>query len=78
MRNITQYSDDELALIVFNDEYFYIERLNRPYLIALIREEIVFTDKQLSVLITALDEDVSENILETYIPVINKYFISRN
>tara|TARA_R110000751_G_scaffold33587_2_gene83597 strand:- start:807 stop:1043 length:237 start_codon:yes stop_codon:yes gene_type:complete len=78
MRNITQYSDDELALIVFNDEYFYIERLNRPYLIALIREEIVFTNKQLSVLITALDEDVSENILETYIPVINKYFISRN
>ena len=78
MRNITQYSDDGLALIVFNDEYFYIERLNRPYLIALIREEIVFTDKQLSVLITALDEDVSENILETYIPVINKYFISRN
>lgn len=78
MKNITQYSDDELALTVFNDEYFYIERLNRPYLMALIREEIVFTDKQLSVLITALDEDVSENILETYTPVINKYFISRN
>ena len=78
MKNITQSPDKELSEIVFTDEYFYIERLNRPYLMALIREEIVFTDKQLSVLITALDEDVSENILETYIPVINKYFISRN
>jgi hypothetical protein len=78
MKNITQYPDKELCDIIFSDEYFYIERLNRPYLMALIREEIVFTDKQLSVLITALDEDVSENILETYIPVINKYFISRN
>ena len=50
MNNITQYSDQELSLNVFNDEYFYIERHNKPYLMALINEEFIYTPEQLAVL----------------------------
>ena len=61
MRDITHYSDQELSLLVFNEQYFYIERHNRPFLMALIQEEFKYTDKQLEILINDLAEDLEEN-----------------
>ena len=60
MNNITQYSDQELSLNVFNDEYFYIERHNKPYLMALINEEFIYTPEQLAVLEQDLEDDANE------------------
>ena len=45
---------------VFNEEYFYIERSNRPYLMALIDEEFHYTPEQMAELITDLDDDAQE------------------
>ena len=61
MQDITHYSDQELSLLFFNDQYFYIERHNRHFLMALIREEFKYTDKQLEILINDLAEDLEEN-----------------
>ena len=60
MQNLTNDSDDELSLFVFNDEYFYVERTNRPYLLALIKEEFVYTKAQMAVLVQDLDDDAEE------------------
>ena len=57
-RNLTQYSDDELSLSVFNEEYFYIERKHTPYLMALINEEFTYTPAQMSVLVQDLKDDM--------------------
>ena len=60
MEDLTNYSDEELSLRVFNDEYFYCERDfdGKPdYVIALCCDEFLFTDKQLEVLKQDLIED---------------------
>ena len=49
MRDITNHSDKELSLIIFNDNYFYREINNLSYLKALINEEFVYTPEQLEV-----------------------------
>lgn len=49
MRDITNHSDKELSLIIFNDNYFYREINNLSYLKALINEEFVYTAEQLEV-----------------------------
>ena len=58
--DITHYSDNELSLMVFNDEYLYSERTNEPYLIALINEQYKYTEEQMKVLKSDLEEDRSE------------------
>lgn len=60
MRDLTSYSDDELSLHVFNEEYFYIERENRDYLLALVKEEFYYTTSQMTTLIKDLEEDSKE------------------
>lgn len=63
MEDLRQYSDDELSLRVFNEEYFYCERNydDKPdYVIALCREEFFFTDDQLEVLKQDLIDDQAE------------------
>ena len=50
MQDLREYSDNELSLQVFNDEYLYVEREHKKYLLALCREEFWFTDTQLQVL----------------------------
>ena len=60
MENLTQYADAELSLRVFNDEYFYIERGNRPYLVALIKEQFTYTKAQMAVLVQDLNDDANE------------------
>ena len=48
-QNITEYSDEELSLIVLNDEYLYRQR-NRPSFIETVKELFIYTDEQLEVL----------------------------
>ena len=62
MKDLTGYSDQELSLQVFNDEYFYIERHTGDYLIALINEEFHYTDEQMQVLLTDLEDDKQEAV----------------
>tara|TARA_R110002153_G_scaffold12479_2_gene46490 strand:- start:683 stop:859 length:177 start_codon:yes stop_codon:yes gene_type:complete len=57
LNDITQYGENELSLNVFNNEYFYNERLNKSYLMALISEEFIYTDEQMDVLIQDLDDE---------------------
>ena len=57
MKDLTMYGDQELSLNVFNDEYFYVERHNRPFLIALINEEFHYTQDQMAELIQDLDDE---------------------
>ena len=55
-QDITQYSDDELSLIVFNDEGLYRER-KRASLEDTLREFFIFTDEQLQVLKDDLENE---------------------
>lgn len=63
MLDLTNYSDQELSLIVYNDEYFYNERNHLDYLKALISEEFIFTDEQMETLLNDLEEEANENNL---------------
>ena len=60
MRDLTMYGDQELSLNALNDEYFYVERHNKPYLMALIDEEFEYTAEQMAELDSALNDDLSE------------------
>ena len=60
MKDLRMYGEQELSLNVFNDEYFYTERSNRPYLMALIAEEFHYTQEQMDELIDDLNDDASE------------------
>ena len=55
--DLTQYSDRELSLHVMNDEYFYNERGNKDYLMALINEQFEYTQEQLDELLNDLAEE---------------------
>ena len=59
MKDLRQYTNLELSVMVFNDEYFYNERLNRPFLMALIEEEFYFTKAQKKALINDLNNEES-------------------
>lgn len=61
MKDLTIYSDNELSLTVFNEEYFYNERNfngNSDYLKALINEEFHYTPEQMKV----LDQDLINDL----------------
>ena len=60
-QDITEYSDDELSLIVFNDECLYKMRRNRKSLIESLEDFFIFTSDQLEVLNNDLDSDEEEN-----------------
>ena len=59
-QDITAYSDQELSLQVFNDEYYYSERDNREYLLALVSEQFKFTAAQMDKLLTDLLKDEAD------------------
>ena len=66
MKDLTRYSDDELSLQVFNDEYFYNERNwkgKNDYVLALVNEEFYYTPKQMEILIQDLNYDRDEQLL---------------
>jgi len=60
MKDLTIYSNKELSLNVFNDQYFYIEIHNPSYLLALVKEEFIYTDDQLKCLINDIDSHNKE------------------
>ena len=60
MKDLTNYSSNELSLQVYNDRYFYTERGQREYLLALVAEEFWYTDEQLKVLIEDLDNEIQD------------------
>ncbi len=57
MQNLTNYSDDELSLTVFNVESLYNIKHNREYLFRVLEESYTYTDEQREQLIVDLDED---------------------
>jgi hypothetical protein len=62
MVDLRPYGENELSLRVFNEEYFYVERHNRPYLMALINEEFLYGPEHMAVLIEDLDADAEESV----------------
>ena len=60
MQNLTNHSAAELSLNVFNVEYFYCERHNIDFLLALVAEEFTYTAAQLEVLKQDLADDLEE------------------
>lgn len=60
MKDLRTYSDKELSLNVFNDEYFYIEIDNPKYLLALVKEEFIYTNNQLEYLINDINSHIKE------------------
>ena len=57
-QDITIYSDNELSLIVFNDEYLYKLRHNERALLETLNEFFIFNDEQLETLKDDLQDDV--------------------
>lgn len=55
--DLTEFSENELSLMVFNDEYLYKMRRNKKNLIATLDDMYIYTDEQLEVLNNDLDED---------------------
>ena len=54
--NITNYTDRELTLIVYNSEFWYYQRFT-PHLITLLDEAYIYTKKQLNHLNDTLNEE---------------------
>ena len=57
--DLTEYSDNELSMVVFRNEDLY-EMRTQPWFIAHLRNTYVFTDKQLAYLRLDLDAEESE------------------
>lgn len=55
-KDIREYSENELSMLVFNDEGLYRMR-RRSYLIEVLRDNFIFTDEQLEVLEKDLREE---------------------
>ena len=55
-KDLTAYSDQDLALHVMNDAYFYNEREDKRFLMALIDEQFIYTKEQLEELNNQLSE----------------------
>jgi hypothetical protein len=53
--DITAYSDRELSLQVFNDQYFYNEIENRRYFFALISEQFKYNNAQFRDLLDSIN-----------------------
>tara|TARA_B110000285_G_scaffold202710_1_gene238219 strand:- start:22 stop:219 length:198 start_codon:yes stop_codon:yes gene_type:complete len=58
--NLTNYSDNELSLLVMNDEDYYIQMENPKLLLETLYQDFIYTDKQLKVLIDTMREDYED------------------
>lgn len=61
-QDLTQASENELSLMVFNDEGLYNIR-HRGYLFDTLKELFIFTDDQLRVLTQDLKDEAGEGLL---------------
>lgn len=59
--NITNYSDDELSLYVFNDEYLYNLRYNIDILKSVLDENFIYNEDQYNTLLNDIEDDEKEN-----------------
>jgi hypothetical protein len=57
--DLTHYSDDELSLRVFNDEYLYTMR-HRRGLFPLLEEQFIYSRVQRNFLIEDIERDIEE------------------
>jgi uncharacterized protein Smg (DUF494 family) len=57
--DLTHYSDDELSLRVFNDEYLYTMR-NRRGLFTILEEQFIYSKVQRNILIEDIAQDNEE------------------
>jgi len=62
MYDITEYSDQELSLVVFNDEYLYNDRHRPGFMDDTINGYFIYTPEQLEVLERDLEADLEEEI----------------
>ena len=60
MQDLTQYSDDELSLQVFNDEGLYSMRHDTGNLLEVLEEIFTYSFEQMEVLLTDLADDLDE------------------
>jgi len=60
MKDITNYSENELSLLVMNDEDYYIQMENPKLLLETLYQDFIYTDKQLKVLIDTMREDYED------------------
>lgn len=60
-QDLTKYSENELSLHLFNDEYLYKARKqSHEYLRELLEEIFIFTEEQFDVLIQDIEDDLNE------------------
>lgn len=62
MQDLTQYSDDELSLVVFNTEDLYLLRHDIDLLLGVLNEAYLYTDIQKDILIQDIEQDYSEGL----------------
>jgi hypothetical protein len=55
--NLTEYNDNELSTMVYNDEFLYSQRFSNHF-IELLEDYFIFTSKQLEV----LEDDIREEL----------------
>lgn len=58
--DLTQYSDNELSLLVFNDEGLYKIRHNKFLMAIALDTLFIYTDEQYDQLVVDLEEDYEE------------------
>lgn len=63
-QDLTEYSENELSLIVFNDEGLYRMRRNSQFL-GYLNDHFIFTDDQLETLQNDLIDEAKEDDLES-------------
>ena len=56
MQDLTQYSDAELSLMVFNDEGLYRDR-NKSWFVDSLKNMFIFTQQQMDELLVDLEDD---------------------
>ena len=64
-QNITQYSRNELSLIVYNNEIYYFNRFNDNFVQDL-KQDFIFTREQKEILIRDIKEEREETIESCY------------
>lgn len=55
MKDLRIYSNKELSLNVFNDNYFYNELSDPEYVLELVKEEFIYTDEQFKLLVSDIE-----------------------
>lgn len=66
MKDLTNRNNNELLNCVFDDEYFTCEIHDRAFLLALVKEEFIYTDIQLERLTKYMERPLCQDALSEY------------